>query len=182
MSKERKKQYIHMMIAIVGVILLTVVDQWTKRIAFHNLKGKPDLSLIPGWFSLHYLENRGAAFGIFQDKQIFFYIITAIVLLFLFLIYWKFPNQKRYLPLRITFIFLMAGAIGNFIDRIVYHYVVDFFYLEIIDFPVFNVADIYVTVSVTALILLILFYYKDDELTFFKKKKLDKTNSDQEQE
>ena len=60
---------------------------------------------------------------------------------------------------------ICSGALGNFIDRIAHRYVVDFFYFELIDFPVFNVADIYVTVSAVLLILLILFYYKEDELS-----------------
>lgn len=171
MKNERSKRLLHMFLAILGVAILTIVDQWTKGLAFHSLKGKTDLTLIPGWFSLHYLENRGAAFGIFQNQQSFFYVLTIAVLLVLLLIYWNIPEHKRYLPFRITMIVLMAGAVGNLIDRMVHQYVIDFFYLEIIDFPVFNVADIYVTFSVIFLIILILFYYKEEELQFFKKKR-----------
>ena len=66
-------------------------------------------------------------------------------------------------------VLIFAGAIGNFIDRIRQGFVVDFLYFELIDFPIFNVADIYVTVGCILLILLLLFYYKDEELNFFKK-------------
>lgn len=65
----------------------------------------------------------------------------------------------------------MAGAAGNLIDRIRFGYVVDFFYFRLIDFPVFNVADIYVTVSFAVLLLLVFFQYKEEDLEFFGKKK-----------
>lgn len=65
----------------------------------------------------------------------------------------------------------MAGAAGNLIDRIRFGYVVDFFYFRLIDFPVFNVADIYVTVSFAVLLLLVFFQYKEEDLEFFEKKK-----------
>ena len=63
---------------------------------------------------------------------------------------------------------MAAGAIGNFIDRMMWHYVVDFLYIKAINFPVFNVADCYVTVSVALLIILILFVYKEDDFGFLK--------------
>ena len=64
----------------------------------------------------------------------------------------------------------MAGAIGNMIDRAVRGYVVDFFYFRLIDFPIFNVADIYVTVTMILLLILILFYYKEEDLEFLSRK------------
>ena len=72
--------------------------------------------------------------------------------------------EKKFLPLRICAVLIMAGAYGNCIDRIRYGYVVDFFYFKLIDFPIFNVADIYVTVSVAAVIILLFFYYKEEDL------------------
>ena len=70
---------------------------------------------------------------------------------------------KKLLPLRICAVFIFSGAIGNFIDRLKLGYVVDFFYFKLIDFPVFNVADIYVTVAAFAMIILGLFYYKEED-------------------
>ena len=65
-----------------------------------------------------------------------------------------------------------AGAIGNLIDRMIHHYVIDFFYFSLINFPIFNVADIYVTLSAIALILVIFFYYKEEDYAvFFSSKK-----------
>ena len=74
------------------------------------------------------------------------------------------PVNKRFLILRILILLIAAGAVGNFIDRIRQGYVVDFFYFKLINFPIFNVADIYVSVGMVILALLIFFYYKDEDL------------------
>ena len=76
--------------------------------------------------------------------------------------------------LHLIAVLLTAGALGNFIDRITQGYVVDFFYFSLIDFPIFNVADIYVVVSFIALIICILFIYKDEEFSFLQFKKKEK--------
>ena len=82
-------------------------------------------------------------------------------------VYVKLPEQKRYMPLKATVILLFSGAIGNMVDRICRKYVVDFLYVKVIDFPIFNVADCYVTIAAIALIILIMFVYQEDELSFF---------------
>ena len=76
----------------------------------------------------------------------------------------KLPFTRRYLPLRVCMVLLVSGALGNVIDRVMHRYVVDFFYFKLIDFPVFNVADIYVTVGTFILAFLLLFYYKEEDL------------------
>ncbi|WP_312496650.1 signal peptidase II, partial [Anaerosporobacter sp.] len=85
-------------------------------------------------------------------------------------VYIKLPETKKYQPIHWILIFLAAGALGNCIDRVFRNYVVDFLYFELIDFPIFNVADSYVTVSCFILVLLFLFYYKDEDLDFLSKK------------
>jgi len=80
----------------------------------------------------------------------------------------RMPRVKKYNVLNYVLLFLIAGAIGNYIDRIINHYVVDFIYFSLIDFPVFNVADCYVTVSVIILFFLVLFYYKDEDFEEIK--------------
>ena len=152
------------------IIILIAIDQITKILAFSNLRGGIGISLIPGVFELQYLENRGAAFGILQDHQILFLVITIIAAIILTYIYGKLPEDKKYTPLRISYVLLMAGAFGNMIDRMIRGYVVDFFYFKWIDFPIFNVADIYVTVTMILLVILILFYYKEEDLEFLSRK------------
>lgn len=155
------------------VILLVVLDQFTKYLASSYLKGNEPIDIIKGVFSLEYLENTGIAFGMFKDKFAFFVVLTILVLIVIGFFYVKMPDTKRYRPLQFCMIFIVAGAIGNMIDRIIHNYVIDFFYFNLIDFPIFNVADIYVSVTVFVLFLLILLYYKDEELDFasFKRSK-----------
>lgn len=82
-----------------------------------------------------------------------------------------------YLPLRVIAVLFLAGAAGNFIDRVRQGFVVDFFYFSLINFPIFNVADIYVTTATIALIVFILFYYKEADLERIFLKRKDKRGS-----
>lgn len=168
------------------VLFLIALDQFTKYLAVTFLKGNQPISIIKDVFELKYLENTSAAFGIDpisilqnifhfeifeQNPDIylhfrmgFFYILTIIMISVFVWVFFKIPNVKRMLYLDLTFLFLSAGAIGNLIDRITQQYVVDFLYFKLIDFPIFNVADIYVTCSAIALLILGLFYYKDEDI------------------
>lgn len=141
-----------------------MLDQWTKGLAVSRLKGQEPFIIIKDVFQLTYLENRGAAFGLFQNQRIFFFASAAIILGIVIWFYLRVPMEKHFLPLRICAVMIAAGAVGNLIDRAVLNYVVDFFYFELIDFPVFNVADIFVTVSTILVALLILFYYKEEDI------------------
>ena len=136
------------------------------------------VSLLPGVFELSYLENHGAAFGILKGQKAFLILMTGITLTVLIFLYFRILGEQRYGCIRLMLAFLISGAIGNFIDRCFHDYVIDFFYFCLIDFPVFNVADIYVTVSVILLFLLFGFYYKEEDLDhllhllqFWKKRK-----------
>lgn len=152
---------------LIGFAVLILIDQFTKHLAVVRLKGQEPFVLIENVFEFHYLENQGAAFGILQGKRSFFLIITIIVLIVVLYIYIKMPADRRFLLLRVLIILIAAGALGNMIDRLRQGYVVDFFYFKLINFPVFNVADIYVTCSAIALVLAVLFYYKDADLDRF---------------
>lgn len=152
------------------IIILILADQLTKLWALAELRGSEGISVITGIFELQYLENRGAAFGILQNHQVLFLLITVLAAVLLTYIYARIPDDKKYIPLRICYVLLMAGAFGNMIDRAFRGYVVDFFYFKLIDFPIFNVADIYVTVTMVLLMGLILFYYKEEDLEFLSRK------------
>ena len=163
MTQNIKYAKVNYTTACLCTLLAILLDQWTKHLASVNLKGNAPVVLIDKVFQLCYLENRGAAFGLLQNQRIFFLICAVVILVIAIWIYGKLPYKKRYLPLRICIIGISAGAVGNMIDRIHLGYVVDFFYFNLIDFPIFNVADIYVTVSTIVLVILILFYYQEDE-------------------
>lgn len=152
------------MIGLFISFVLIVVDQLTKSLAVAHLKAQEPIVLWKNVFELRYLENRGAAFGIMQNQRTFFLILTMVLLVVIAYIYLKrIPDEQRFIWLNIIAILFFAGAVGNFIDRFVQDYVVDFFYFCLIDFPIFNVADIYVTVAAALLIILGIFYYKEDD-------------------
>lgn len=162
---NQTKQTVQMYgIGAVAALLLIFADQFTKQLAVQGLKGQEPVVWLRGVFELHYLENHGAAFGVMQGKKLFFVLITVVLMLFLIYAFGRIPFRRRFYPLHTICIVLFAGAVGNFIDRIVHDYVIDFFYFSLIDFPIFNVADIYVTCAVAAFVLVILFYYKEAEL------------------
>lgn len=140
-------------IFIVGLVL----DYITKIWAIDTLKGKPDITVIEGFFDFSYLENRGAAFGIFQGRVYLLAAVTFLVLGVLFFNYVK--TKKKTLLFTISNALILTGAVGNLIDRLRYGFVVDFIswhWKEAYYFPTFNIADICVTVGTGLLIIYIL--------------------------
>ena len=166
MNKKTK----YNLIGIVTAVLLVALDQWTKLLAVKHLMNQKPFVIWDGVFELHYLENRGAAFGILQGQKLIFLLCTVLVLVVLGFYYNRMPEDKKYLPLRVVGVLLGAGAVGNLIDRMAQSYVVDFLYFKLIDFPIFNVADIYVTVTFIVLVLLIFFYYKDEDFSIYSRR------------
>lgn len=161
--KNKSRSQLYLIGALLAAILIGL-DQATKWFAVAKLKGNDAFVIIKGVFELHYLENRGAAFGVMQGKKVFFIIITIVMVLFLIYAFGRIPAEKLFYPLHAICITLFAGAVGNFIDRVAHNYVIDFFYFSLINFPIFNVADIYVTCAVALFVILFLFYYKEAEL------------------
>ncbi len=106
--------------------------------------------------------------GMLSGRINLFLVFTVIVMLIVTYVIINLPATRKYMPLLITCTLLVSGAVGNFIDRVRFGYVRDFIYFKLINFPVFNVADCYVTVSVALLIILILFVYKEDDFGFLK--------------
>ena len=157
-----KKYFLFFLFSSIFVFL----DQYSKLIITKNLKNGKIIIIIKNILEILYVENRGAAFGILQGKQYFFYVITIVILIFIICYIFKLPLTKKYLPFWFAIIMLFSGSLGNFIDRIKNKYVVDFIYFKLIDFPVFNVADILITFSCILFVVLILFYYKEDDFKF----------------
>ncbi len=186
-------------ISLLGVFFLVFLDQITKYLAVIKLKGQQSFALIPDVFEFHYLENESAAFSMdlvsilhrifnfsyfnenpdafLKCKMAFFVILTALVLIAIIWFYlYKIPAEKHFFWLNLLIVIFVSGAIGNLIDRIIHNYVIDFFYFKLINFPVFNVADIYVTVAAIAVVILGMFYYKEEdfEQIFPSRKKKEK--------
>lgn len=147
-------------------LALTAADQISKLAAASCLKGRESLKLIPGVFELYYLENRGAAFGIMRGRQLLLAVIALLIILCIIFVYARLPQGKRYVPLKIICVVIAAGSLGNVIDRLVHSYVIDFLYFSWIDFPVFNLADCYVSVGVALMVILLFTYYRDESFEF----------------
>lgn len=145
------------------ICLIIALDQGVKYLSKLYFYPGNSKVLIPGWFSFTYLENRGAAFGIFNGKK--FILIGIVSIVILAFIYYLFRNRNINRLTRASIILIIGGAIGNLIDRIAYGYVIDMFHFyisDIFDWPVFNVADIAVVVGTILLAVAILFEKKPE--------------------
>jgi len=151
---------------LIYFFLLVTIDQITKYWARTALQEDGPISIIPGVLKLQYHENTGAVWGIMTGKTVLLTVGSIVLFFILLFLYFKIPQKRRFLPIQIIWVFIMAGAIGNIIDRITLKYVVDFVYIELIDFPIFNIADNYLTLSSILLLILGIFYYKEDDYDF----------------
>ena len=155
---------------IIAVVVLILLDQGTKLWALASLKPSHNMTLVEGFMDLTFVENRGVAFGMFSGQRWFILLLTGIIAAGLIWFYVTMPKKKEYFPLRVSLVLVLSGAIGNIIDRLFRGYVVDFFEFTFFEWPVFNVADIYVVVGVILLALMIIFVVKDEDLELKKKK------------
>ena len=161
--------------AFITLCLLIAFDQVTKIWARVSFADGDSLTIIPNVLKFIYHENTGAVWGIMSNQTTLLTIFTAFAILLMLWFYIKLPYTKRYRPMYLMLLFIAAGAIGNFIDRVVFGFVTDFIYFELIDFPVFNVADCYITVSVIFLAILGIFYYKEEDFDCFSLKRKSST-------
>ncbi|WP_067103140.1 signal peptidase II [Streptococcus sp. DD13] len=137
------KRKIGFPVLMVGIVLL---DQLVKWYVVSNIPINESRPFIPHILSLSYLRNYGAAYSLLQNQQFLFLVLTFLLIpafIFLFV-----KRIKGNLPILFALSFLIAGGIGNFIDRMRWGYVVDMFQTEFINFPVFNVADSFLTIGV----------------------------------
>ncbi|HEM6288969.1 TPA: signal peptidase II [Streptococcus suis] len=134
--------------------VLIAVDQLVKAWTVANIELDTVEPFIPGLMSLAYLRNYGAAWSILQNQQWFFTIVTIAAVTGLI---WYYVKQiKGNLWTLFSLALMIAGALGNFIDRIRLGYVVDMFHLDFISFPVFNVADMCLSIGVGILFICIM--------------------------
>ncbi|MCM8711019.1 signal peptidase II [Clostridium sp. SYSU_GA19001] len=146
---------------ILIIILGLILDRITKIWASKSLKPIDEKVIIKDIFSFSYLENRGAAFGIFQNRVMILAVITSIVILAMVYYLIKFKPSSK--VLRISIALIISGAIGNLIDRFSYKFVVDFIllhYKDVYYYPTFNIADMLVVIGT---ILLAICIIKDEK-------------------
>lgn len=158
-----------MFIGSILIIAFILLDQLTKRLAIHFLMGLThDIIVIPSVFQLSYYENNGASFGMLEGQMLFFMVVTLIALGifgYLFLDS-NFKNKKIY---SLSIALMIAGTVGNAIDRLLYGYVVDFMHFPFLNVfaPAFynNMADMYLSIGI------VLFFIELFVLDSIRKKK-----------
>lgn len=157
--KTNKFNYLIYLFIVVSLVSL---DQYTKSIILNYFKLYQSKTIIDGFFSLTYVQNFGAGFSIMQNARTTFLIITPICLVGFTYLFIK-SNDKLS---KTALLLMISGTIGNFIDRIVRIYVVDFLDFIIFgwDFPIFNVADIFLTVGVCLYIIALIKEEKDAKI------------------
>ena len=139
----------------IGIISLVfiIIDFIVKIIINNNMNVYDSISIIPSFFSITYVRNIGAAFSIMENSRILFIIIgfIALILIYKYLIMNKVLNKY----LMISYSMLIGGIIGNMIDRIIYGYVIDYLSFNIFgySFPIFNLADTFIVISIIMLLL-----------------------------
>lgn len=151
----------------IGIILLVAVDQLAKLAVLRFVRPVDTIPLWEGVFHLTYCENRGAAFGILQNRFWLFYIITALVVISVTLFMIK--KRPRSLSLSLSLTLLVGGALGNVLDRLFRGFVVDFFDFRLIHFPIFNPADCFVVCGTALLAFYVIYLEGKSELQQNKK-------------
>jgi len=166
--------------SIILTVLLIGFDQFTKWLAVTKLKGQEAFVLVKGVFELDYLENRGVAFGMLQNQRWPILVFGAIFILVIIFVIFRLPKGTKYNILQILLVCIVAGGIGNMIDRFLQGYVVDFFSFVLINFPIFNVADCYVVCATIGLCVMFLFVMNDEDLAFLSFKRKQEADKGQE--
>ena len=146
------KSYRIIPMSLIGLAVLAI-DQLTKYLVVTGMQEGESIPVLGKYFMLTSHRNSGAAWGMFQGRMLFFYLVTLLVLGILVYVYVKEAKGNTLLQLALTL--LLAGALGNFIDRILFQEVVDFIDVLIVfyDFPIFNIADSALTIGVILMIL-----------------------------
>ena len=159
-------------ISVVIGFLLLGLDQWSKQWAITHLEGAGTVPALPGLFNFDFLPNGndGAAWGMLSGKQTLLIAATAVMLLAI-IIYMVAKRKKMANMAFLSLILVVSGGVGNLIDRVAQGYVVDFLYFILIDFPIFNVADCYVTVATAILLILLMKVYSDEDLAVLWQKR-----------
>lgn len=156
MKEKLRKKWPAIAAALLILVLLVGLDQWTKWAIVKTIPLGGTLVVVPGFFELTYLQNRGAAFSSMEGIGMWFFILLTVIAICVMLYYFfKSDNSKIDFALAL----IMAGALGNLIDRICFGYVRDFFRFYIFGSPfaVFNVADACITLGCILLIFEMLF-------------------------
>lgn len=157
-------------IALISAAVLLGIDQLTKYFVLQNLKPVGSVTVIGGLLEFTYVENTGAAFGLFKNSMLFVLVLTLVAFIAIAVVLFKYKNHTALSYIASTL--LLAGGIGNLIDRLLYRFVVDFIHVMFFDY-VFNFADCCVTVGAVLFVLHVL-------LISYREKKAEETEKSAE--
>ncbi len=148
------------MLEISLIIIIIILDQASKIWAVNQLLPLRTIEIIPNVFHFTYAENTGAAFSILSGKQLFLIVLTAVAMLIMF-VYLLRQIKYGVNPVeRLGIAMVIAGGVGNLIDRVRLGYVIDFIDVRLINFAIFNVADAFVSIGMVVIVVSILFLDK----------------------
>lgn len=136
-------------------LLIVLFDQILKYWIHNQFALGEKMEIIPSFLSLTHVQNTGAAWSILEGHMWFFYIVTLLVV---GVVIYSMQKPRNHPLMQTALAFILGGAIGNFIDRLLHRYVIDMFMVEFIDFPVFNIADMALTIGVVLMFIFILFF------------------------
>lgn len=146
----------YILLILAGIL----TDQFTKYIAALELRAKVQMDLIPGVFSFYYTENTGMAFSMFSDRTMILAMVTVVFMIVLMILLVR--NLKRDCVFsKIAMCMMLTGGLSNMIDRIFRGYVIDFLSFDLINFPVFNFADILITIGALLFVFAVIFMDED---------------------
>lgn len=155
------------LIALAAVALLVAADQITKFLIASRFELGESVRVIPGLLDFTYVQNRGAAFGMLSNQRWIFLLLTTAIIIGIGWLWWK--GFIDHITGRISAVLIVAGGIGNMIDRLAMGYVVDFIDVSpLFDFAVFNVADCCVTVGAVVMAVYVLFFFDEKKFSFKK--------------
>ena len=161
--KKMQKFPLRTLITLLGIVLSIVLDQWIKQLAVTYLKPMHSYPIWDGVFQLTYVENHGAAFGIFSGEKLILIGVTGLLLVVMLglLLFQKIKHPC----LLWSFGLIISGGIGNLIDRVANGYVVDYLHVTLINFAVFNFADCCVVIGTGLLLIYFIFFDHRDSVS-----------------
>ena len=148
------------MLMIICIFIFLAIDIASKLLISNLMDIYDSIVVIRNFFNITYVRNTGAAWSIFSDKTWFVILLSFIIIVILFIYIYK--NKPKFLIEIMGYSMILGGAIGNFIDRIIYGYVIDFLDFSIFgyNYPIFNLADTFIVIGVI-LLLVYMWRYKD---------------------
>lgn len=164
-----KKRWFFCLLELLIIALLIVFDMLTKKYIYGYCDANKDIIIIKDIIRFTATTNTGAGFGMLKGKTTLLTFISFIsALILVVLIFYSYQRRNKWL--RSSLVLIVAGAVGNLIDRMFLGYVRDFVYFELINFAVFNFADSFLTIGTILLIIYVLFFYTKDEEEINKRK------------